>query len=301
MKLNFLTADRASLIMEKSKKEIPPGLIRIVKRNKPSKKFYFLLGISIFFVFSGLGVLYFYSNFFDSKPINIVQRKHNVTVPSDKLQDFEQKREAKETSDNAKGGVKKEEGFNKETEPHKNKEIAKTEKQITRHEKERDIPKESLLNVSESFKGVDFLYRAKDFEQRGLFLEAIDEYKKYINFTGIGDGRILNKIVALYVLMGNLKEAEHYSELAIRDAQNNREILINYGVIKAKLGELNKAEEIFTKVLAIEPDNKTVLFNMALVKEKKGEYREAINFYERLYKLGDKSVLQYIERLNLTR
>ncbi|MEN2986568.1 MAG: tetratricopeptide repeat protein, partial [Thermodesulfovibrionaceae bacterium] len=161
----------------------------------------------------------------------------------------------------------------------------------------RFVPKELPFTSVNAFKGVDYLYRAQDFEQRGFLSDAINEYKEYINYTGKADTMILNKIAALYLLMSNLKEANHYAELAVKSNQINKEVLINYGVIKAKMGELDKAEESFLKVLSIEPDNKTALFNLALLKEKKGQFKEALNLYERLYQLGDYSVAPLIEKL----
>lgn len=290
--------------MEKPKRDIPPGLIRIIRGVKPSKKFYFLVIISIFLVLSGLGALYFYAYYLNSSKTNIFQTKPDTILTSEKPQESSQKSEAHKDPSDIKQDQKKDSEVSNNRELKRNRSIAKNELKNSKVEKTAEVndkTKESSTILLESFRGADFLYRAKDFEQKGLFFEAIAEYKQYINHTGIGDGRILNKIATLYLIMGNLKEAEHYSELAIKDAQNNREILINYGVIKAKLGALNKAEESFMKVLSVEPENKTVLFNMALVKEKKGEYSEALIFYERLYGLGESSALFNIERLRSKR
>lgn len=297
--------------MEKPIKEIPPGLVRLVKGVKPSKKFYILLGISSFLVIIGFSAIYFYNVYLEPKSPNIVQlRNYNLqpatqdTVPQaapispEKPQDTGEKSAKNPSLGNAKVEQRKEEKFSTEKDIHPNIALAKTDlKSINTERRERGSKQDKEVETTGSFKGADFLYRARDFEQKGLFSEAIAEYKQYINFTGAGDGRILNKIATLYLLMGNLKEAEHYSQLAIKDGQNNIEILINYGVIKAKLGEIDKAEEIFIKVLEMKPENKTALFNLAVLKEKKSEYAEALKYYERLYRLGDKTVLYYIERI----
>lgn len=301
--------------MKKSNKEIPPGLIRLVKGVKPSKKFYILLGISSFLVITGFGMIYFYNVYLEPKSLNIAHSRNNQVPPTaqntlsqvnphplEKPQDTVPKSEKKESLVTSKVEQSKEENLSVEKDREANKNIVKSDvKSIKSEIRESEIKQEKASETIESFRGADFLYRARDFEQRGLLSEAIAEYKNYMNFTGTGDSRILNKIAALYLLLGKLKEAEHYSELAIRDIKNNREILINYGVIKAKLGEIDKAEESFLKVLAVEPDNKTALFNIAILKEKKGEYAEALKYYERLYGLGDKTVLNYIERLKIKR
>ena len=166
-------------------------------------------------------------------------------------------------------------------------------KEIKSNDKLKEIPLDSF----ETNKGLDFLYRAMDFEQKGLLLQAISEYKEYINFTGKADYKILNKIAVLYMLSGSLKEADHYAELAYKSNKNSKEVLINYGVIKAKLGEMDKAEEFFNNVLKLDPNNRNALYNLALVKEQKGENREAFKFYQKLYERGDLSIASSLERL----
>ncbi len=279
-------------MIEQKKKDIPPGLLRIVRGSKPSKKFFLLLGLSLFLVISGFGVVYFYTQYFSSAIKNQTNTKQTVTqnipqVPvENKITD-----QAKEINKEMKitEQITPSEKKQKQTKPIKTAQNNKIENKVAQ--------KEVTLASVDTFKGADYLYRAQDYEQKGMLNEAINEYKEYINYSGKADTKILNKISTLYLLSGNLKNANHYAELAIQSSKNNKEILINYGVIKAKMGELIKAEESFNKVLSLEPENKNALFNLALIKEQKGDYKEALKLYEKLYQLGDLSAVNSLERL----
>lgn len=273
-------------MISKQKKDIPPGLLRIVKGSKPSKKFFLLLVLSLFLVISGFGAVYFYTQYVTPEIKNQLKSKQTVTqsIPQVPVQ-------------------------SQEIEPTKeiNKEI-KTSEKIKPPEKHQKQPntikvaqKDVQLASVDTFRGADYLYRAQDYEQKGMLKDAINEYKEYINYSGKAEAKILNKIATLYLLAGNFKEADNYIEIAIQGNKNNKEMLINYGVIKAKMGELNKAEETFNKVLSLEPENRNALFNLALIKEQKGEYKEALRLYEKLYQLGDLSAASSLERLKAYR
>ncbi|MCX7987979.1 MAG: tetratricopeptide repeat protein [Thermodesulfovibrio sp.] len=279
-------------MMDQSKKDIPPGLIRILKEGKPSKKFFFIIGLSSLLVIMGFIVVYYYNVYhsFDDKAQitkiqTIPQNIQTVTQHSKIVQDDTETKE-KQKMPTVEQKIK--------TVSEENHQLKKTEQASLSVAKRQ---KEGILISIDTFKGADYLYRAQDFEQKGFLVDAINEYKEYINYTGKADERILNKIATLYLLIGNLKEANHYADLAYKSSKNSKETLINYGVIKAKLGEIEKAEYFFNKVLTIDPNNKNALYNLALIKEQKGEYKEAVKIYEKLYQLGDLSVITSIERL----
>lgn len=291
-------------MIEQQKKDIPPGLIRIVKGSKPSKKFFLLLGISLFLVIAGVGIIYFYNQYFTSEIKNQFKSTQTVTQKIPQVPVQSQKTEPEKENSNSKrenlnSYQTKESNISEKMKSlEESQGQTKTVKIVQNKKAESKVAqKDVTLSSIDTFKGADYLYRAQDFEQKGLIHEAINEYKEYVNYSGKAEPRILNKITSLYLLIGNIKEANHYAELAIQVDKNSKEILINYGVVKAKMGDLNKAEECFKRVLSIDPDNRNALFNIATLKELKGEYSEAIRFYERLYQLGDLSVANHIERL----
>lgn len=279
-------------MIEQRKKDIPPGLLRIIKGNKPSKKFFFLLGLSLFLVISGLGVVYFYNQYFTPEIKNQANPKQaaiqNISQVPVQSQKTEPEKEINKEVKNPEKTKKLE----------KNQNQAKAIKMVQNKKTEnKAAQKEKPLSSIDTLKGADYLYRAQDYEHKGMLHEAINEYKEYVNYSGKAEAKILNKIATLYLLINNLKEANHYAELAIEGSKKNKEMLINYGVIKAKIGDINKAEESLNYVLTLEPENKNALFNLALIKEQKGDYKEAFKLYEKLYQLGDLSVASSLERL----
>ncbi len=286
-------------MIEQEKKDIPPGLLRIVKGNKPSKKFFLLVGSSLFLIIAGFSAIYFYEKYFPieakNEPIPSQRFTQNIPQSQAHTQQLESKKKSN-LNENSKTLHTKQAKIMDNANPSEQNQKRETLK-IANKTNRDNKPTEIALNSLETFKGADFLYRAKDFEEKGLINEAINEYKEYVNYSGKAEQKILNKIATLYLLVGNLKEAEHYAELAINSSKNDKEILINYGVIKAKMGKLNEAEEIFYKVLSLDSQNKNAIYNLAILKEKKGNKKEALNLYERLYQLGDTSVISSIERL----
>jgi Tfp pilus assembly protein PilF len=279
-------------MFSKTKKDLPPGLVRIVKGQKASKKSIFIIGASLFAVIIGFALVFIY-NYYLSDNLKKAIQTHKTTPV------IQQKPEmAKAENKTSEEPVKtiQAETINETTNKPEVKPVSKTTKKNVPIAK-INKPEEVSIHSLDTFKGADFLYRAQDFEQKGLLSDAVNEYKEYINYTGKADGKILNKIATLYLQMGNIKDANHYAELAFQQNKNSKEISINYGVIKAKMGELDKAEEFFMKVLSHRTRNKNALFNLALLKEKKGDYKEAFKLYEKLYQLGDTSVAISLERL----
>lgn len=301
--------------------EVPPTLKKIALRKKrPSKKFFILLSLSIsLFLVGSLLVIFLpeieklgksksalTSNF---APTSVQEPIKNSSMESGNSRVIGGTTGlAKESPpfSNPPNMVQKERRDKNleapsiaKTNPPSTQELQNTPKPDSPPNNLNSLPEPQRGNeeVSEKSTGSDFLFRAIDYEKKGQINEAISEYIDYINHTKKADPRILNKISTLYLMIGKLKEAEHYLELALKGAENSREILINYGVLKAKLGNLKESEEIFERVLKQEPNNRIALHNLALIKEKLGKSEEAIELFERLYRAGDKEALRHIERL----
>lgn len=263
-------------MFSKIKKDIPPGLIRIVKGEKKSKKSLFIIGASVFAVLLGFTSLFIFNNYLkdaskNPTPIN------EQNLPTDiKMESVTVKNESSSFTEN-KALSKTESPKNVDIKPEKNPSKVSKQEKI---EKNKEIPITSP--DLETFRAVDYLYRAQDFENKGMHKEAIIEYIEYLKITKKKDPKILNKIATLYLFLNNLSEASHYAETAFNIAPQNIPILINNGVIKAKLKDFTKAEDYFKKALALEPNNKNALYNLALLKEQKGEFEEARRLYEKI-------------------
>lgn len=301
-------------MLSKTKKDIPPGLIATIRTEKSSKKTLLLMGASALIVAIGFVAVFVYNYYLipefkkSNKPV-----QQNSMAQIEKTQQTEPvQAEMQQTSTQVKSGepeIPEQTTKTKLTEPptknvknpiekHETSTQEKSLKQ-TASEKKANKPAEIPLEQfnTETVKAVDYLYRAQDLETKKSYSEAILEYKEYLKVTGKQEPKILNKIATLYLLIGNLTEASHYAEIALQQAPDSLAVLLNYGVIHAKMGNLLKAEECFRKVLSVSPENKIALYNLALLKEKKKEYKEALKLYEKLYQLGDSQAAEAIERV----
>lgn len=270
--------------MNSSKKNVPPGLFNLLKNKKKSKKFIFWI-LLIFIVCSGFLIGFYMQS---------LPTRNKTYVASTKVEPVQQKstfQQIKEPEREQTSQIQKSESF----QPPKQIESVQRKNVQTKPIPEKN--KETLPESIESFKAADNLYRAYDFETRGVYQEAIAEYEEYLKITKKRDPKILNKIATLYLLTGKLPQAAYYAQEANKVAPDDQSILLNFGVINAKLEDFTRAEECFRKILSMNPENRKALYNLALLKEKKGEYEEALKLYEKLYQLGDSSVASAISRL----
>ena len=287
-------------MLSKIKKDIPPGLIRIVRGEKNQKKYLFIIGASVLAVLLGFTSLFIFNSYLkdtSKNPTPISEQNLPTDTknsqPDIKMESVTVKNESPSFTEN-KASSKTESPKNVSVETKKNPtKFSKQEKII----ENREIPITSPH--LDTFREVDYLYRAQDFENKGMYKEAVIEYIEYLNITKKKDPKILNKIATFYLFLNNLSEASHYAETAFNIAPKNVSILINNGVIKAKLKDFTKAEDYFKSALALEPNNKNALYNLALLKEQKGEFEEARRLYEKLLQLGDPYALEGIERVKL--
>lgn len=278
-------------------KQIPPGLVKIVRTEKGSKKSLFLIGASILTVAIGFVLVFVYNQYLipelkkskGTQQIPLVQQTSVAQVEPSREKEYTQAR------------IEPPPAQTKPEKAHSQKATKSSEKPVKQDMPEKKAAKPAEIPLekfnTETVKGADYLYRAQDFETRGSYSDAISEYKEYLKVTGKQEPKILNKIATLYLLLGNLTEASHYAEQSLKQAPDNPSVILNYGVIQAKMGNLSRAEECFRKVLSAYPENKTALFNLALLKEKKKEYEEALKLYEKLYQLGDTQAAEAIQRI----
>lgn len=300
----------------RTKKDIPPGLITVVRKEKGFKKSFFLIGLSAVMIVLGFVSFYLYNYYLIPETKKSNQPRLQISEPSPTLSQNPQTQPIYAQSEQSLQKVKSDEtkssaqlqgtknAENTKDSKIKSKEIQnpltkeKPLKSISTDKQERKTIEIPLHQFNtDTLQTADYLYRAQDFELKGNCSDAISEYKEYLRVTGKQDPKILDKIATLYLLIGNLKEAFHYSQIALNQAPDNVSIIINYGVIHAKMGNISVAEECFRKVLSMNPENKTALYNLALLKERKKQYEEALKLYEKLYQLGDPQAAEAIQRI----
>ncbi len=267
------------------KKGVPPGLLKIVSsKNKKTSKI--LILVSIFFILIGVGAGYFFTNLAEK----------NKELKDSQIQTFQIYQISEkpvQSSQDPKLSLKTEEKRSKQEKS----EIEKNTIKNKTVSKPSESPKDNEL--SEAFQFPYFethIYYAQDYERKGEYEKAIEEYKRYIQYKK--DPDIVNKLAILYMKMQNFSQAIFYIEQALNFKPKEPKYLINYGVILAKMNKYDKALEIFQKVLDIEPQNHIALYNIAIIKEKQGDLNAAKEIYKKLASTGDPDAELALKRLS---
>ena len=161
---------------------------------------------------------------------------------------------------------------------------------------ERPEPDKKEADRHEPFpQGLEHLWRARSYEQRGEYDKAIEEYMAFLEFRE--DPRVLNRVAVLYLRLNDFEEAERFLQRALSLSPDNPGFLINYAVALAKKGNAARAEQVLMKVLERDPDNPDALFNLALLMEREGNLEGARELYKKLSLLGDPSGKEGLRRL----
>ncbi|GAB6183074.1 tetratricopeptide repeat protein [Thermodesulfovibrio hydrogeniphilus] len=268
------------------KKGVPPGLLKIVssKRKMPSKVF---ILVSAFVIVIGVLAGYFFTDLAEkNKKLKVAQ----MQAP-EIHQTYEKPAQPSQISPlqpNSKSEEKKSE--QKKSELERSPIKTPTDSKTTKSEKHDELPKDFSFPYFESH-----IYYAQEYERKGEYEKAIDEYLKYLQHKKEPD--VLNKLAILYMKINNLNQASLYIEQALNIKPNDLRYLTNYGVILAKMNKHDKALEIFQKVLNIEPQNHTALYNLAIIKEKQGDLQTAKEIYKKLASAGDRDAELALKRL----
>lgn len=300
-------------LTEKKIGDVPPGLIEVTQKARLSKKRLVLLFVSAFLVSAGIVSVHFFETLKERFP-----KERSVPVEPKVAQVIEKPQLKSEGKDSnlaqreapeIKPEIKRDEP-KKEHTPKPAIQPKRAQKKpklvLAKPSLQRPVPgdtktqeetKPKAEQPSRKDEGQDFLLRAYFYEKEGKIKDALAEYKDYFRTTGSKDPKILNKIVALSIIDNDISSALYFAELALKEAPNDLQILLNYGVIKAKLGELDEAEKVFNRILKAEPSNKKALYNLAFLKEKKGEKEEAERLYTVLRNLGDKQAEEALLRI----
>ncbi len=149
--------------------------------------------------------------------------------------------------------------------------------------------------VEEGDPYIHCLWRGQAFEERGLFEEALKEYRTYIQKRK--DHLVINRVAFLLIKLNRLKEAKETLEEAMTSGPLHPGIYVNYGVVLAKLGDLEGAERTFKDALMLFPDHTDLLYNLAVLLELKGDRKGAKEVYEKLKTLGDPEANDALQRL----
>lgn len=138
-----------------------------------------------------------------------------------------------------------------------------------------------------------YYIEGREFEDGGLFTDAIRDYTKALGIRpGHSGARIRKAGIELSVLgkRENAQEAleQLYSEVnigKITDPEEQTDIKTFLGMLEYKKGNMQSALGYFNQALATRPTNPFIYYNMAMVFFKQGNYLEAIEYLNNAQKL----------------
>ncbi|MCX7857676.1 MAG: tetratricopeptide repeat protein [Deltaproteobacteria bacterium] len=291
--------------MDKKIKDVPPGLFDLVKRHRRSKMTLIIFVVCGFSVILGLFATRYMKEIGETR-FSVPEKKEEIS--GEKVIRVEPEVRVVEKpplAEKKEGPQIKKPEEKTVTKLLAKREISKpmlqTEKKVSEQISPTGKRSEDVHHSPPSDTGVDYLFRAHYYESKGMIREAIAEYREYLKHIKKEDPKILNKLTALCLMDQDLKGATYFSELAVKNAPSDPGVLLNYGVLKARIGENDTAEEIFKKVLNIDPGNINAMYNLAIIKEKKGEISEAEKIYSTLKDLGDKAAEEALYRIKSQR
>lgn len=118
---------------------------------------------------------------------------------------------------------------------------------------------------------------AMEYWKKGLFAEAVDEYKKAVE---------LDPSFMLRDDQGLTEAALNYARSTIKERNSSMNKLhYKLAVIYQKKGMLNKALDEYKEILAESPNEEEVFFNMGLIFEQMKNYKSALESFEKISSL----------------
>ncbi len=106
-------------------------------------------------------------------------------------------------------------------------------------------------------------------------MEGLEEKYDYVNVS------TLTTLGYLYILKGDLKKAEDYTQRAIEDTPEHAPAWDNMGQIYYSRGDIKKAKDYFKKALEYRENMVDSLYYMGLISEKEGNNTMAISYLSR--------------------
>eukprot|EP00742_Colponemidia_sp_Colp-10_P004661 GILJ01004972.1.p1 GENE.GILJ01004972.1~~GILJ01004972.1.p1 ORF type:complete len:820 (-),score=178.34 GILJ01004972.1:195-2654(-) len=130
----------------------------------------------------------------------------------------------------------------------------------------------SELEIS---KAIAFL-KKKDFDRAIEVLKAFEKKDSSLM------ARAATNLSFLYFLENDLKNAEKYADIAVRNDRYNAKALVNKGNCLFARDELERAKELYLEAIGVEADCIEAIFNLGLVNKKLSLFNESLQAFEKL-------------------
>jgi tetratricopeptide (TPR) repeat protein len=138
-----------------------------------------------------------------------------------------------------------------------------------------------------------YYIEGREFEDGGLFTDAIRDYTKALGIRPGHSGARIRKAGIELSVLGKREDAQEaleqlYSEVnigKITDPEEQTDIKTFLGILEYKKGNMQSAVGYFNQALATRPTNPFIYYNMAMVFIKQDKYLAAIEYLKNAQKL----------------
>ncbi|KAL9650841.1 hypothetical protein ABK040_001891 [Willaertia magna] len=127
--------------------------------------------------------------------------------------------------------------------------------------------------------------KALTYMKHKLFQKAIEALKQFEKKDRKLQARSATNLAFLYLLEGDLKNAEKYANAAVESDKYNANALVNKGNCHYLKREYKEAKDFYQRALESEADCIQAMFNLGIVTKELREYDEALACFRKLHSI----------------
>jgi intraflagellar transport protein 88 len=132
--------------------------------------------------------------------------------------------------------------------------------------------------------------KALTYMKHKKFSAAIEALKEFERKDKKLQTRAATNLTYLYLLEGDLKNAQKHANLAVETDKYNASALVNKGCVHFILKEYDAAKESFQQALLNESDCIQAIYNLGLVNKATNQYAEALSNFKKLHSIVSESI-----------
>ncbi len=132
--------------------------------------------------------------------------------------------------------------------------------------------------------------KALNYMKSKKFSKAIEALKSFEKKDRKQQAISSTNLCYLYLLEGDLKNANKYADLAVQTDKYNANALVNKGICHYLAKEYSDAKEYFMEALENEADCAQAMYNLGLTTKAMGLYHESLAAFKKLYSMLPESI-----------
>jgi intraflagellar transport protein 88 len=132
--------------------------------------------------------------------------------------------------------------------------------------------------------------KALTYMKQKKFSTAIEALKEFEKKDKKLQARAATNLTYLYLLEGDIKNAQKHANLAVETDKYNASALVNKGCVHYLVKEYDEAKDYFTQALTNESDCVQAIYNLALVNKDLKQYKDALAGFKKLHQVIPESL-----------